>query len=113
MDWEDHGGVAVLRLRGRLAGEAALEVAEAAAPLLRRGSARLVADLSGLSFLDSSGLGMLVSLRRRAQRRGGDLRLAAVPGSVAFLLQLARLHRVFACHESVAGAVASYAADSG
>lgn len=52
-------------------------------------------DCSILDFVDSSGLGALISMQKLANERGGKLRLIAPKPSVIQLLELTRLHRIF------------------
>lgn len=52
-------------------------------------------DCSNLGFVDSSGLGALISMQKLANERGGKLRLLAPKPAVLQLLELTRLHRVF------------------
>ena len=52
-------------------------------------------DCSILDFVDSSGLGALISMQKLANERGGKLRLLSPKPSVIQLLELTRLHRVF------------------
>ncbi len=52
-------------------------------------------DCSTLEFVDSSGLGTLISLQKLANERGGKLRLLSPKPSVLQVLELTRLHRVF------------------
>lgn len=52
-------------------------------------------DCSGLEFLDSSGLGALISTQKLAGEHGGKLRLLSPKPSVLQVLELTRLHRVF------------------
>jgi anti-sigma B factor antagonist len=52
-------------------------------------------DCSTLDFVDSSGLGSLISMQKLANERGGKLRLLAPKPSVLQVLELTRLHRVF------------------
>src|SRR6185369_6212794 len=109
----------------RLDLEAAGEFRQELMRLIGDGHRDLVVDLSNVSFLDSSGLGALVSAlkqlktsreRRRARRPGdeprpdykGDIRLAAVQPSVVSLLQIIRLDRVFASFPTVDDAVRSF-----
>lgn len=103
---EEQGGALVLR-----PSESRLDAARAPAlreALLRRiedGRTRIVLDLSGVSFMDSSGLGALVSALKRLGP-GGTLAVAGATGAVARLFQLTRMDRVFALHPDVASAVA-------
>lgn len=52
-------------------------------------------DCSSLDFVDSSGLGALISMQKLANERGGKLRLLSPKPSVIQVLELTRLHRVF------------------
>lgn len=118
--------VMVLRPSGeRLDLEVAPQFRAALLEHIRNGSRKIVVDLQDVTFIDSSGLGSLVSglkliktikdrrvraradpPRRRAPR--GDIRLANVQDSVAALLEIIRLDRVFASFVSVEEAVRSY-----
>jgi anti-sigma B factor antagonist len=70
--------------------------------------ASVVLDLAGVKFVDSSGLGALVSCLRQANARKGDLRLCELSRNVRALFELMRMHRVFTIHETRADAVASF-----
>ncbi len=63
-----------------------------------------VVDLAGVGFVDSSGLGSLVSLLK-AMRPGSQVRLANCAGTVRQLLQLTRLDRIFRTYDSVEAAL--------
>ena len=52
-------------------------------------------DLSSLSFLDSSGLGALISLHKTLRSRNGSVRLIKPATNIQQILELTRLHRVF------------------
>jgi anti-sigma B factor antagonist len=68
----------------------------------------VVLDLAGVKFVDSSGLGALVSCLRQANALKGDLRLCELSRNVRALFELMRMHRVFTIHETRADAVASF-----
>jgi anti-sigma B factor antagonist len=66
------------------------------------GQARaVIADLSGVGYMDSSGVASLVEAFQAARSRGGRFALAAVSTSVLRVLELARLDRVFTIHATV------------
>jgi anti-sigma B factor antagonist len=71
-------------------------------------SQKVVLDLEGVRFVDSSGLGALISCLRLLNGRKGDLRLCSMSTTVRALFELMRMHRVFAIHESREAAVRSY-----
>ncbi len=63
--------------------------------LLRPDASRIVADLSGVTFCDASGLAVLIGVGRRARLLGGVLRLAAPSPPVVTVLRLTGLDRQF------------------
>jgi anti-sigma B factor antagonist len=56
---------------------------------------RVVLDLSGVEFVDSSGLGVILSCYRQLVSAGGDLKLCGMAPSVRALFELVRMHRIF------------------
>jgi anti-sigma B factor antagonist len=66
---------------------------------------QVILDISGLEFLDSSGLGVLIAALRRIRSAGGSLRLAGGRGPVADVLTITGLHHVFATYLTVADAL--------
>jgi anti-sigma B factor antagonist len=70
---------------------------------------KVVLDLQGVRFVDSSGMGALISCLRLLDGRGGDLRLASLSKPVRALLELMRMHRVFNIHETPAEAARAFA----
>jgi anti-sigma B factor antagonist len=73
---------------------------------LTSGRHEVVVDLSGVSFLDSSGLGVLVTAHKRARAAGGELRLASCQPAVATIFQITALDRALSIHPTVAQALA-------
>ncbi len=69
---------------------------------------RVVLDMSALKFVDSSGLGALISCLRDTNSRKGDFRLSSLSRSVLALFELMRMHRVFSIHDNADSAVSSY-----
>lgn len=68
----------------------------------------VVLDMAGVDFVDSSGLGALISCLRQLNGRKGDLRLCEMSRTVQALFELMRMHRVFSIHDTRAAAVASF-----
>ncbi len=66
----------------------------------------LIVDLSDLSFMDSTGLRMLLRATRELDQQGGVLSLASAQASVARVLQLTRADQLIPVYESVADAIA-------
>lgn len=64
--------------------------------------ARVIADMSGVEFCDSTGMNVLLACLRRARERGGDLELAAPRPAVRKILQVTGLDSVFTLADSAA-----------
>ena len=103
---EDHDGWRVLRLAGEIDVATAPRLRDRLVQLVTEGPPRLVVDLSGVTFIDSMGLGALVSGLKRARAHDGDLRLAGATDHVAKVLSITRLDQAFVVADSVAEAAA-------
>jgi anti-sigma B factor antagonist len=90
----------VVRLSGDVDLHSSPRARQAILEALRAGHAVLV-DLSGVSYMDSSGVATLVEGYQLARKSGVEFGLAAAPTSVMNVLRLARLDRVFPIHLSV------------
>jgi anti-sigma B factor antagonist len=101
--------VTIVDVGGRFDASSAAAVRDRLHQLIAQGQCRLVLNLSEMAFIDSAGLGALVSCLRRAAAEGGDLRLAEVPAFCRSIFELTRLTRVFNVGESEAQAVAAIA----
>jgi anti-sigma B factor antagonist len=93
------GGVAVLHLDGRLNMVSAARLREAVTSTVAKGHTRIAVDLANVDFMDSSGLGALISGLKTARQAGGDLRIAAPSEQVKLVLQLTNMERVLLAHE--------------
>ncbi|KWW97719.1 anti-sigma factor antagonist [Carbonactinospora thermoautotrophica] len=87
------GGVAVVLVVGELDLHTVRILRDEAVGLIEGGHYRLVFDLSGLTFCDSTGLGAFVHLGKRARIHGGGLRLAALRPQVEKAFRVSGLAR--------------------
>jgi anti-sigma B factor antagonist len=92
---EDRDGWQVLTLAGEVDVASAPRLRDRLVQLVTDGPPQVVVDLSGLSFIDSMGLGALVSGLKRARAHAGDLRLAGPSDHVAKVLSITRLDQAF------------------
>lgn len=69
---------------------------------------KLVLDLSELRFVDSSGLGAMLSCLRQVSAHGGDLKLCSMSKQVRALFELVRMHRIFDIYASREEAVQAF-----
>jgi len=95
---------AVLQPTGRLNMVAAPAFKNLVEKTVASGQTRIVVDLGQVTFIDSSGLGALISGLKATRQVGGDLRIADVPEQVMTVLRLTNLDRVLGVHPTVAEA---------
>jgi anti-sigma B factor antagonist len=93
-------GRTVVALRGELDLADAAAVADALTAVAAR-EPRIIVDLAGLEFIDSSGVAALARGRRQAWQAGGDLVLAAPQREVLRVLAITRLTDAFSVHATV------------
>jgi anti-sigma B factor antagonist len=98
--------VTVLAIRGEIDVSTAPELRERLLAATTDPPRIVVVDLSEVSFLDSTALGVLVSGVKRLRSEGGDLRLVVTGRSVAKVLEVTGLVEVFSIFETVDAAVA-------
>ena len=103
-----HGNVLVLKCAGRLTlGESAVAFRSAVRDALVAGERLLVLDMTDLNYIDSSGIGELVSAYTATRNAGGQLLLAGLTKRVRDLLEITKLYTVFPVFATVEEAVAS------
>lgn len=69
--------------------------------LVAEGRCRIIVDLSGVDFIDSSGLGALIGGLKAARQEGGDVRIAAAGKQVRAVLRLTNLDRILSPYPTV------------
>jgi anti-sigma B factor antagonist len=95
------GGHAVVSVYGEVDLYTAPRLQTELAALVRDGVSRLVVDLSGVEFCDSTGMNVLLSAMKRLREHGGSLELAAPRSAVRRILQVTGLDTVFSVHDAV------------
>jgi anti-sigma B factor antagonist len=101
-------GVTVVAPRGDLDMATVDEVRRTLASLIDRGQSRLLVDLGGVGYIDSSGMGALVAAMKQARAAGGDVRLCALQDDVRSIFELTRLSRAMSIHPTRQEAIASW-----
>jgi anti-sigma B factor antagonist len=96
---------AVIRPQGRLTLVTAPQLRSLVLKAVEDHRIRVVIDLSETEFMDSSGLGALISGLKTTRQAGGDLRIACMGPQVATIIQLANLDRILRPYDSVAEAL--------
>ncbi|WGL52216.1 STAS domain-containing protein [Nocardioides sp. BP30] len=101
-----HGDVSVVAVTGEIDAASVGELTACVQGLAEEGRVHQVLDLSGVGFLDSSGLGALVASRRRLEGEGGGLALVCGENEIVLrLLRLTNLDTVLKIYPTVADAL--------
>jgi anti-sigma B factor antagonist len=104
------GDVSVIDVSGRITlGEGSSTLRDALRALVAQGQKKILLNLGEVSYIDSSGIGELVSGFTSVTNSGGELKLLNLTKRVKDLLQITKLYTVFDVHESEISAVRSFA----
>ena len=102
-------GVTVLDMSGRITlGEGSVQLRDAVRDLLSKGQKHILLNLGDVTYIDSSGIGELVSAFTTVKNQGGELKLLNLTRKVHDLLQITKLYTVFDVHEDEASAIRSF-----
>jgi anti-sigma B factor antagonist len=103
------GGVDVLDIEGRIVlGEESNSFREKVKSLLAAGRKKIILNLAQVSYIDSAGLGTLVSTFHSAKSQGATLKLVSLGSKFKEVLQVTKLMTVFDTYENEAAAIASF-----
>ncbi len=104
------GDVTVMDLAGRITlGEGSSTMRDSLKELIAKGEKKILLNLGEVSYIDSSGIGELVSGFTTVTNQGGQLKLLGLNKRVKDLLQVTKLYTVFEVFEDEAEAVRSFA----
>ena len=102
-------GVTVMDLSGRITlGEGSVVLRDVVRDLLSKGKKKILANLADVSYIDSSGIGELVSAYTTVKNQGGELKLLNLTKKVHDLLQITKLYTVFDVKDDEASAIKSF-----
>ena len=102
-------GVTILDLGGRITlGEGSVQLRDAIRGLISKGKKSILLNLGDVNYIDSSGLGELVSAFTTAKNQQAEVKLLNLTKKVHDLLQLTKLYTVFDIQDDEAGAIASF-----
>ncbi len=102
-------GVTVVDLSGRITlGEGSVVLRDTVRDLISHGDKRILLNLGDVTYIDSSGIGELVSAFTTVRNQGGELKLLKLTKKVHDLLQITKLYTVFDVRDDEAQAIASF-----
>jgi anti-sigma B factor antagonist len=103
-------GVTIVDLSGRITlGEGSVVLRDTVKDLLGKGQKKILLNLGDVSYIDSSGIGELVSAFTSVRNQGGELKLLHLTKKVHDLLQITKLYTVFDVKDDEAGAISAFA----
>ncbi|MBI3665138.1 MAG: STAS domain-containing protein [Acidobacteria bacterium] len=104
------GATAIVDLSGRITlGEGSSTLRETVRDLVSKGQKTILLNLGDVTYIDSSGIGELVSSFTTVKNQGGQLKLLNLQKKVHDLLQITKLYTVFEVHTDEAAALKSFA----
>ena len=102
-------GITILDLSGRITlGEGSVVLRDQIRDLLGKGEKKLLLNLGDVTYIDSSGIGELVSAFTTVRNQGGELKLLNLTKKVHDLLQITKLYTVFDVKDDEASAVKAF-----
>lgn len=103
------GSVTILALRGRLVlDDGDDQLRQQVEGLVIEGRLKIIVDLTGIDYIDSAGVGVLIAKFLSLRRKGGDLRLLHLSPRTMHVLEVAHLLTVFPNYTSEDAAVRSF-----
>lgn len=104
----EHSGVLVVRVEGQLVVSNRQELKDVVQRALAAGDRKLLLDFTGTGYIDSSGLGALVTIAKQVREQGGEMRLAGLNEDLRSLFELTKLDTLFSIADTPAQALAAY-----
>ena len=102
-------GVTIVDLSGRITlGEGSVVLRDTIKDLLGKGQKKILLNLGDVSYIDSSGIGELVSAFTSVRNQGGELKLLNLTKKVHDLLQITKLYTVFDVKDDEAAAIGAF-----
>jgi len=102
-------GVAVVDMSGRITlGEGSVVLRDSIRDLIGKGQKKILLNLGDVTYIDSSGIGELVSAFTAVRREGGELKLLNLTKKVHDLLQITKLYTVFDIKDDEATAIKAF-----
>jgi len=99
------GDIVAVVLTGKIDADNCSYLLECVEEEILEGRTKLILDCGLLEYISSMGLGMLVRVNSRMKKLGGDVKLAGVHGTVAEILSVVGLNRLFQIYDTVGDAI--------
>jgi anti-sigma B factor antagonist len=113
VSWDVVGGWTVVEIDGEVDAHTAPLIRDAVLGLVGEGHHHFVLDLGFVTFMDSTGLGLLVAVTKRIRAHEGSLRIASVPGRILRIFELSGISESYRFFGSIAEATRDAPASGG
>lgn len=107
-DSETDRAVKIVSLTGSLEARSISAINQVVLPLIEAGAVKLVFDCSGLRYVTSPALGILINYYKKTQSRGGDTKFFGLEENILEIFRIVGLTRTFDIHPDQASAVAAF-----
>lgn len=106
---EKKGDVLIFALKGKImGGPESAQFHEQLKQAIARGERKVILDLGGVEWMNSSGLGLLISGFTTLRNSGGEMKLARSTDKIQSLLVITKLNTVFEAHDTIEAALKSF-----
>ncbi|HET7041258.1 MAG TPA: STAS domain-containing protein [Gemmatimonadales bacterium] len=105
---KDKGGVMVVQVDGQLIVGNRQELKQLVQEAVDHGEKKFLVDFAKAGYIDSSGLGALVSISKKVREQGGELRLSGLNEDLRSLFELTKLDTLFSISDSTKQALAAF-----
>jgi anti-sigma B factor antagonist len=108
IEQDENGEVTILRLNGKLMGGPDDEFQRVVKDLVQRGRKHVLVDMGKVSWVNSTGLGILISSYTTVKNAGGTLKLMGVNKRIDQIFLVTKLHTIFETYDEETAALSSF-----
>jgi len=104
------GKIAIIEIKGSLIGDEETDLfREHITDFIEQGNKSLIINLEKLNYMNSSGIGAIITAHSSYKKNGGEIKLVGLSQNIQNLFAVTRLVEIFDVHENMNEAIASYA----
>ena len=107
------GRIAIIDIRGSLIGDEETDLfRDHVTDFIEQGNKNLIINLERLNYMNSSGIGAIITAHTSYQKNGGEVKLVGLSHNIQNLFAVTRLVEIFDVHDKLEDAIASYNTNS-
>ncbi|CAN5231814.1 STAS domain-containing protein [soil metagenome] len=104
----EDGNIVVVKFEGKIMGAESAEFHKDIKDMIAKGKTNFIGDLSGVSFLNSTGLGMFIAALTSLRKADGDFKLCSAPSKIESLFRVSKLFTIFNYYKTLEQAKADF-----